>query len=180
MARMNNNSQQRKNYYIKYDRLSKTKTVIKFYRNNLSLDMFKCGNENVYTFEEEIKYNGCIVKMKIIFKTNNFAKLLHKSKSFRLKGFNENFSLFSRIDIKSFPGVIKGETKYIKYYISFGGNIKGLEKSFAINRMRENVKKQESIIRISDRYLSKSPNEIPTIVKQNVFHTYQGGRVSPK
>ena len=118
--------------------------------------------------------------MNIVFKTNNFAKLLHKSKSFKLNGFYKNFSLFSRIDIKAFPGVIKGETEFIKYHISFGGNIEGLEKAFAVNRMKENAKKQEGIIRIGDSCLTKSQNKIPTTMKQNVFHPFQGGRVSPK
>lgn len=167
-------------YYLKYDRLSKTKTVIKFYRNNLSIDMFKCNNENVYAFEEEIKYNGCVVKLSIILKTNIFAKLLHSSKCFKLKGFNKNFSVFSRIDIKSFPGVIKGETEFLKYYISFCGNIYGLEKTFAIKRRQKKLENQEGIVSVNNRYLTKRTNEIPTSIKQNIFHPFQGGRVSPK
>lgn len=177
---MKNNNNARRNYYMKYDRLSKTKTVIKFYRNNLSVDMFKVNDENARAFEEDIKYKGCTVHLNVVLKTNDFEKVLHNSKNFKIKGFYKNFSIFSRIDIKSFPGVVKGETEFLKYRISFSGNIHKLQNSFAIKRRQEKNKKCGNVTFVSSSHSTNQMNKIPTTIKQNAFHPYQGGRVSPK
>ena len=47
------------------------------------------------------------------------------------------------IDIKAFPGIIKGETAFLKYHISFCGDIYELEKTFAAKRRQENIKKKK-------------------------------------
>lgn len=174
------NQGETKKYYVTYDKLSKTKTVIKFYRNNLSINMFKCDNESKYIFEEKVKYKGCIIKMSITLKTNDFTKLLHNSKCFKLKELDKTFSVFARIDIKDFPGTINGETDYIKYCISFSGNIFELEKIFANKRRQNKIKKQENLIRVNENYHNRNIVNPPSTVKQSVFHPYQGGRVSPK
>lgn len=84
------------------------------------------------------------------------------------------------IDIKAFPGIIKGETAFLKYHISFCGDIYELEKTFAAKRRQENIKKQEGVVKVKDSHLTRSTNEIPATVKQNIFHPFQGDRVSPK
>lgn len=67
------------NHYIKYDRLSKTKSVIKCYRNNLSMEMFELDEEQNYSYTEEITYNGCNICICIVFKSNDFSQLWYET-----------------------------------------------------------------------------------------------------
>lgn len=167
------------NHYIKFDRLSKTKSVIKYYRNNLSLDMFELDEEQNYTYTEEIKYNGCNVDICIVLKTNNIPSLWHEEKCFKIKGSPECFSLFSRISISAFPGTIKGETDYLKCYVRFYGDIKNLKKSWEIKRRQEKNKRKGNVKIISSNSTAPHP-AVPSYIQRNAFHPYQGGRVSPK
>lgn len=165
-------------YYVKYDKLSKTKTVIKFYRNNMSIDMFRKEN-NILRLIDKVDYKNCILNMEIISQTDDFSKMLTKNKDFKIKGTKNNFSLFSRIDINKFPGVVKGETESLKYNISFMGSYEPIKKKYlnAINKKRIKTTKC-NVINTANTF--NFSNEIPSSVKWSISHPFQGGRVSPK
>ena len=138
-----NKNKRKHNYYIKYDRLSKTKTVIKLYRNNLSIKDFEKDADNRYILSEELNHKGCIVKISIIFKSDNFSMITTNCKSFKIKGTPNDFTIFSRTSISNFPMTVKGETPICIYNVRFDGTYNELKEDFELKRIRKKSKKRK-------------------------------------
>lgn len=174
-----NKKNDKRDYHIKYDRLSKTKSVIKLYRNNLSIKRLEKDSNNLYILSEELNYKGCVVKINIIFKLDCFSSATTNSKAFKIKGSSNDFTIFSRTSVSSFPTTIKGETPVCIYNIRFEGTYKKLKEDFEFKRIREKAEKRKYQVVINNNSCSMT-REIPSSVKWSVSHPYQGGKVSPK
>ena len=158
---------------IKYDRLSRTKKVIKFYRNNLSFDMAQKTDDGFLVLNDKACYNGCCVNTKIIFKTETFSNAVFKSKAAKLKGYYKNFTVFARIDIDRFPGRVTKSNKYVKCCFEFSGDLNKL--------LKPNLKKNHNQNSFGVcRDVLKTPAHIPSYIKSNAMHPYSGGGCSSK
>ena len=136
-------------------------------------------SNNRYVLSEELNYKGCIVKIDIIFKSDSFSSVKNNSKAFKIKGVAENFTIFSRTSVSSFPATIKGETPICIYSIRFEGTYKKLKEDFEFKLRREKAEKRKHEVVINNNSCS-THREIPSSVKWSASHPYQGGRASPK
>lgn len=91
-------------YVLKRKRLSKTKTILLFRRNNLSFKLFK-SKDGIYVYDEDFEFHGVCGKLKIVVNTENFQDVFCiNCKSVKFKGVYSHFGLYLRFpDQKEFP-----------------------------------------------------------------------------
>lgn len=166
--------------YLKIDRLSKSKTVIKFYRNHLSLDMFTPASDNKYIFKESFDYHGVKVELELIISANVFSETLFRVKEFKLTGQPEQFTIFSRLNVKEFPGCICGKTENISYIVKFDGHLKSLYAQRNTKLQKEAMEKNRGLVEMGQLAPTTLQTPVSSTVKWNMCHPLQGGRVSPK
>lgn len=174
------------NYYISLIKKDKKSVQIVFWRNNLSIEMFRLIN-NSYVFEEKLKHNTCKIDIELCIENNIFESLFtYKTKNFFAKGNPHNFGIkFTSKPINIQAIVynqasinIKGENdnvffrcKLNDYFYKYkmrnkDGNL--INKPYYPKADKKNNKKNN---------FDKS---IYSVSAWSVSHPYSGGRVSPR
>lgn len=159
------------NIVLKRKRLSKTKTVVIFRRNNLSFSDFKKIGD-AYTYQEEFNHHGVRGKIQIIVESDNLYDLFEiNTKAAKVKGGKDHLGIFLRFpDQKHLPLVQSGVFGCMRFNLYCNG------KSLHYD---SNKKKKNPTVSIHTSSM-KTPISISNSVRWAATHPYQGGGVSPR
>ena len=157
---------------LKRQRLSKTKTVVIFRRNNLSFNSFK-KNVKGYTYQEEFYSHGMRGRLSIFVESENLYDLFKiDTKAAKVKGEEKSFGIFLRFpDQRYLPLVQSGAFGCMKFDLYCNG------KNKSIYYVGKNKKPEKVGIYTNS---NKTPVEIPKSVSWAALHPFQGGGFSPK
>lgn len=164
------NMQKMPDIVLKRKRLSKTKTVVIFRRNNLSFNDFK-KTDRGYVFEEKFKHHGVNGSIKLIVESDNLYDAFEiNTKTVKVKGGKDHLGIFLRFgDQKSLPLNKTGSMGCIRYEL----NCEGKQLYY------DGKKKSEPGAEIHDTSKRKSISA-PVSVSWAASHPFQGGGFSPR
>ena len=155
---------------IKRKRLSKTKTVVIFHRNNLSFADFS-EIDGGYVYEEFFKHHGISGRIKMIVDSKNLYDIFAvNTKKIKIKGGKDHFGIFLRFgDWKKLPLNKAGSMGCVRFELDCEG-----KKLFY-----DGKKKSGLGIEIHDASKHRSISA-PASVRWAASHPFQGGGVSPR
>ena len=158
------------NIVFKRKRLSKTKTVIVFRRNNLSFSDF-IKTDGGYTYQEDFNHHGVKGNIRIIVESDNLYDLFEiNSKAAKVKGGKDHFGIFLRFqDQKQLPLIQSGTFGCLKFDLYCNG------KSLYYDGKKKNT--ERSSVHINS---SKTPIAVPKTISWAASHPFQGGGVNPR
>ena len=155
---------------LKRKRLSKTKTVVIFCRNNLSFSNFRRMGTG-YVFEESFTHHGIHGYIKLVITSENLYDMFSvNTKKMKLKGGKDHLGVFLRFgDQKQLPLSKKGSEGCIRYELTCEG------KELYYDGIRK-----KTIPEVEIHNTGRRSGGVPTSVKWSVSHPLQGGGFSPK
>lgn len=155
---------------LKRKRLSKTKTVVIFRRNNLSFTDF--GEiTGGYVYEEIFKHHGVSGRIKIVVDSENLYDIFNvNTKSVKIKGGKDHFGIFLRFgDQKKLPLNKAGSIGCVRFELDCEGK----------ELFYDGKKKSDPGVEIHDTSKHRSISA-PASVSWAASHPFQGGGFSPR
>lgn len=163
-------------YVLKLKRLSKTKTVVVFRRNALSVHDFHAVN-GTWVFEEDFKHYSTHGHFKLIIHSDDINSLFSVDcKSMKIKGSPSAFGVFIRLPKQRLPIHAHNTIGCAEYILLCEGKYLPYDDGHGIAATREKKNKESYCPDPSPKY----PVEVPNSVSWSVSHPFQGGKVSPK
>ena len=164
-------------YVLKRSRLSKTKTVVVFRRNNLNAESFE-KVESGYFYHETFQHKGykCLLELEV--KGNDLSQVFSiDTKTVKVKGWLKNFGIFLRFPDQERPPLKqRGEIDCLSYSLVVLGS-----RSFYLDDPKAiRAKKRGKVTGLIHNTSVKTPGHIPSSAVWNMTHPFQGGGVSPK
>ena len=155
---------------LKRKRLSKTKTVVVFRRNNLKFDNF-VKTDAGFLYEESFKHYGVKGRIRLIVESDNLYDVFSvNTKTIKIKGGKDHFGLFLRFgDQKRLPLDKCGSMGCVKYELLCDGK----------ELFYDGKKKNEPGAEIHDTSKRKTISA-PASVSWAASHPLQGGGFSPR
>lgn len=160
-------------HIIKRKRLSKTKTVIIYRRNNLSLkNLVREGSQYYYT--EIYEHRGIIAKFEMKIYSENVEDIfLVNTKTFKIKGGRNQFGIFIRLEDQNLPIKDENIVGCVEYMLL----IKGCRERLYYDKSQR--RRKEYVPKIHNTSATTSVT-IPNSVLWSAKHPYRGGGFSPK
>lgn len=167
-------------YVLKIKKLNKSKKVIIFRRNYLSIENFEKTNTGWF-FQEEFFHYGTKSNFSLSIDTDDLSKIFGlNSKTLKIKGNKNNFGLFVRLEKRELPFVVDKDYDIIKVHLECEGKHLPYDDGSGIKNTKKK-KEQEQNKLFEERKPTKSNNIAPySNVGYAMSHPYQGGGVSPR
>lgn len=165
-------------YVLKEKKLNKKKSVIIFRRNYLSINEF-IKTESGWIFEEEFDHYGTKCKFMLRIDTTNLAKLFSlNTKTVKVKGRLDCFSIFLRCSNRKMPFEIDKKCELVQFHLECSGKRLSYDDGTGIKNTR---KKQIDKKMLKNGKQKKSDKIAPyTNAGYALTHPFQGGGVSPR
>ena len=161
-------------YVLKEKRLSKTKTVIIFRRNNMDILRFNQEND-AWIYEEQFVHYGTECHFKLIIHSNNIYDMYNtNSKTMQIKGQNNNFGIFIRLPLQKLPIAAHDTVGCAEYYLNCTG------RKLAYDRGKGIKSKNDIPLAVISPQGNTTPTEVPSSVSWSAAHPFQGGSFTPK
>lgn len=172
MAKKKYNQQNMPDHVLKRKRLSRTKTVVIFRRNNLSMDDFQ-EKDGCWVFVEKFDHHGVKCMIKLVIHSSNFCTAFETNeKEMKIKGSPRSFGVFIRFPDMTLPIDERGQYGKVEYHL------KCIGKHLFYDNGKRFKKKSKAYTPFVPRETTQIA--VPRSVSNAVRHPYSGGGVSPK
>ncbi len=163
-------------YVLVRKRLSKTKTVVIFRRNNLSFSCFE-RVETGYFYHDSFMYRGYNGAIEFTINDVEFDKVFAiDRKDIKIKGSRNHFGVFLRFpDQERLPFKKQGSVECFSFSLVVLGS-----KPILFSTPTSPNKKKTQMVGEIHNPPTKTVQPISPTVAWNMTHPFQGGRVSPK
>ena len=164
-------------YVLKNKRLSKTKTVLIFRRNYLSVDDFVKTDEG-WVFEEGFVHYGNKCYFKMIVRSDDILTMYEvNSKSAKVVGNKKSFGIFLRNGKQKSTFSLTKDCGVVEFSLKCEGNGLAFDNGKGIKATRDEMLLKK--IKPKNRSDKKSTAPLSN-VGWSITHPYHGGGVSPR